>query len=229
MQMTPFQTDQWEKLEPKVKTLWRINGAISSFFIGLMVGLPEFFIGRNLGERYLLPEGVLGVLLFLTVMIIGQVFVAQSYENFRFKLGDEDLAVAKGIFWKQWKFISRNRVQHVDITAGPVNRYLGIVQVSIYVGGMAMAAAVIPGLTTARGEELRKRLVRDEPAKEPQPEVEPAPPQMVDDRPVWTPPGMEEAPTSPPVAPPTEPVQEIPAPQDPPTQQPPSDEEPPRG
>ena len=230
--MTPFNTEQWEQLEPKVKTLWRINGAISSVIFGAMVALPEYFIGRNLGARYLLPEGLIGVLVLIFLVVMSQVFVTKTYDNFRYNLGDDDLAVAKGIFWKQWKFISRTRVQHVDITAGPVNRYLGLVQVSIYVGGMAVPAAVLPGLTEATGEALRKRLVKDDPIPNdtaPDPGTDdPANPQTApeltgeEERPVWAPPGMDQAP--PELETPTETVTEPPT--TPPSAQ---EQEPPRG
>ncbi len=182
--MLPFETDQWESLEPQVRTLWRISGVINAFIIAALAAIPEFLITPKLRPEYLLPTGVITGTVFVIILIAGQVFVNLTYKNYRFSLGDDDLSVAKGVLWKSWRFISRNRVQHVDITAGPIARLLGLVHVSIYVGGMQTAAVSIPGLTKSRGEDLRHKLIRDVP-----PEITSVPTieAQNDDRPIWQP------------------------------------------
>lgn len=160
--MLPFNTENWEKLEPQVRILWRVTGAVNAVVFGLIVGVPEFIITRKLKATWPLPPGVLGLVIFLIALVLSQWFIERAYQNNRFLLGDNDLSVSKGVFWKTWRFISRNRVQHVDITAGPIARALGIVQISIFVGGMAHAAATIHGLTEERAERLRHSLVKDD-------------------------------------------------------------------
>lgn len=173
--MPAFDTESWEPLEKSVKMLWRAQQAIGSIFFGLILLLPEFILSREV-PKWPIPFGLISGTIFLLYLGIGQLFIGKKFESFRFQLGDDDLSVASGIFWKQWRFISRNRVQHVDITAGPIARALGIVQVSIFVGGMAAAAATIPGLTQSRGEELRHKLVKDRKPQILPPEEPPVPP-----------------------------------------------------
>lgn len=193
--MLPFNTETWESLEPKVQTLWRVSGVLNAFLFAGLVAIPEFIVTPKLRPEYLLPTGLFTGVVLVLFLIIGQIFVSLSYKNYRFLLGEDDMAVAKGVLWKSWRFISRNRVQHVDITSGPIARLLGLVHVSIYVGGMQTAAVSIPGLTKTRGEQLRQKLVRDD---VPEPEATPITPTtsaMIDSRPVWNP---ETPPTPPP-------------------------------
>lgn len=191
--MTPFKTDDWERLDSKVQLLWRITGLISSLIWGgLALGACFILVSASDGAIKISPFPTAAAV-FVVLLVVGQVFVSLSFENFRYKLGDQDLAITKGIFWKTWKFVSRNRVQHVDITAGPIARALGIVQVSIFVGGMPHAVAVIPGLSEANGELLRARLVHDE-RLEPKP-APPIPAPVEDSRPTWEPPQATPPPT----------------------------------
>ena len=216
-----LETETWEMLEPQVKTLWRVENLISTLIIALMVGVPEFLITRRLDNWRVPPLTITGGLLVLSLGI-GQWIVGRTYHLYRFRLGEDDLAVAKGVFWRSWRFVSRNRIQHVDISAGPIARALGLVNVSLFVGGMPTAAVSIPGLTEARGEQLRATLIKDTPKQATDEPIAPmvAPsdsdPQLPDLPPspiagtAWQPPGLEglaEIPTAPPAndTPPQEP------------------------
>lgn len=156
----PFDISEWERLEPQVRTLWRVGNLVTTAVFAGLLAIPEFLVTRRL-DWWFLPPLTVTVLVTLLSLGLGQYMVGKSFDRYRFRLGDDDLAVAKGVFWRNWRFVSRNRVQHVDITAGPVAQWLGLVEVSIYVGGMMTAAATIPGLTVRRGEELRARLIKD--------------------------------------------------------------------
>lgn len=161
----------WQKLDPKVRTLWRVSNAIATLVLaGLAAGLDVLF--RHEVPGWKIFPFALPVIVIVFVGGIGQFLVDKSFDCYRFELGEEDLAVAKGIFWKSWRFVNRNRVQHVDVTSGPVARALGLVHVSIFVGGMHTAAAYIPGVSQHEAEVLRSSLVRASDAgAAPQPEA----------------------------------------------------------
>ena len=179
----PLDTSGWKRLHPKVQTLWRLSNLVATFFAVIPVGFLAYGINQSARGPWWVPLAAVTVLL-VAGLAIGQAIVGRSYDRYRFALGEEDLAITKGVFWRSWRFISRNRIQHLDITAGPISRALGLVQVTVFVGGMHHAAATIPGLTEYEGEELRARLVTDrsQPAETPPP-LPPAPPEPPRDQP----------------------------------------------
>lgn len=150
----------WDHLDPNVKNLWRIGSLISSLIIGALPVFPILILQSNSPTRFATWMWAIPPAVFVIYLILGQIFVGRAFDCYRYRLGEDDIAVAKGIFWKSWRFVNRNRVQHVDLHAGPIARALGLVQINIYVGGMPEAAASIPGLSVARGEELRSRLIK---------------------------------------------------------------------
>ncbi|MFM9873715.1 MAG: PH domain-containing protein [Fimbriimonadaceae bacterium] len=149
----------WKKLEPKVQTLWRVTNGIMSLVLACLAIIPDLILRKEAGKWPLFPFA-LPLIAFVIIGILTQWIVGRSYQCYRYELGEDDLAVAKGVFWKSWRFVNRNRIQHVDLTSGPIARALGLVEVSIFVGGMHTAAVTIPGLSMSDGEKLRSTLVR---------------------------------------------------------------------
>jgi membrane protein YdbS with pleckstrin-like domain len=55
--------------------------------------------------------------------------------------------------------VARDRIQHIDINSGPMDRRFGLVQVVIHTAGMIGSVAAIPGLTPSEAEFLRQQLL----------------------------------------------------------------------
>ena len=64
-----------------------------------------------------------------------------------------------GVVWQVSRSIPRVRVQHVDVRSGPIDRALGLVEVSLHVAGSAGSVLTIPGLAPAEAETLREALL----------------------------------------------------------------------
>lgn len=151
-------TSTWTGLHPNVQKLWRVWGLLTPLLLAIPVGMFEWFVLRD-SKRWLVPEPAIALSVAVFGIVYGQIMVGRRFRNFRYLLGDEDLRVSYGVAWRTWRFIARNRVQHVDVTAGPISRALGIVEVSVFVGGLPTAAVTIPGLQPHVAEALRHRLV----------------------------------------------------------------------
>jgi uncharacterized protein len=70
---------------------------------------------------------------------------------------EDDLAVTQGLMWRRLVVVPYGRMQFVDVTAGPLERWLGIASVQLHTATPATSAA-IPGLTPAEATALRDRL-----------------------------------------------------------------------
>lgn len=150
--------DGWRSLDPKVRTVWRFNAVITGLFVGGFLVFLEWITMRKV-TGYPLPFGLWGVGGLILFGLPGLLFANLSWKNAKYRLGEDDLAYAKGIFWKTERYVNRARVQHVDITAGPISRMLGLVEVSIHVGTGAASAISISGLPPESAEELKRALL----------------------------------------------------------------------
>jgi membrane protein YdbS with pleckstrin-like domain len=158
----------WTKLDEKVKRVWRWGA-----FLG-----PLFFLVPGLGIAFAIerkrdlpvPLTFLVVGAYVLIAIISFVLVDKKFDAWRYRITEEDIATRSGIFWRNKRYVGRHRVQHVDVTAGPIQRALGLAEIKVYVAGGE--AASIPGLTEHEAERIRQTLLRQDKV----PPMAPAPP-----------------------------------------------------
>ncbi|MCH8978655.1 MAG: PH domain-containing protein [Armatimonadetes bacterium] len=160
----------WSHLDPTVSKLWRIEAAIAGVVYGAIFVAVEFVLANAI-EAWP-PVGLASGALALGLIAWLQYVAGKRYEFWRFEVGEDDLAVAHGIWWQTRAYIPRARIQHVDVTAGPISRALGLAVVSVYVGGQAGAVATIPGLEAGEADQLRRTLLRLDSVSEPPPVIQ---------------------------------------------------------
>lgn len=172
----------WQSLEPKVRSLWLAQAGIGSVFYAILFLGGDVVVRMAMDERWPLPPFMAGALLLILFASLSLFLASRKYDYWKYRLGDDDLAVGYGILWRTRRFISRARIQHVDISAGVIARSLGICEVSVFVGGQMSAAATIPGLRPEEAERLRGVLLDKPPvgafSEAEQPEEAPAPPPL---------------------------------------------------
>jgi uncharacterized protein len=72
---------------------------------------------------------------------------------------EDDLLLRKGILFRTLVVVPYGRMQYVDVSAGPVDRWLGIASVQLHTAS-AGSDASIPGLAPEEAARLRDRLAR---------------------------------------------------------------------
>ena len=150
---------EWTCLDPAVSKLWRIEAAVAGVVFGAIFVAVEFVLA-NVLEAWPVPAGLASGALGLALIAWLQYVTGKKYEFWRYEVGDDDLAVAHGIWWQTRAYIPRARIQHVDVEAGPISRALGLAAVSVFVGGLPGAVATIPGLQAEEADRLRRTLLR---------------------------------------------------------------------
>ncbi|GAA4223418.1 hypothetical protein GCM10022254_00480 [Actinomadura meridiana] len=71
----------------------------------------------------------------------------------------DDLIVTHGVLVKRLVVVPYGRMQFVDVTAGLLERWMGIATVRMHTAAAA-TDATIPGLPSAEAAQLRDRLAR---------------------------------------------------------------------
>jgi membrane protein YdbS with pleckstrin-like domain len=154
----PVQTTGVRSIHPAIKTVWRLSAGISLLVtsgIFLLVGVAlagAFDQPRWVG---LAAGGGLAVLISLPSLIL----VDRQWTNWTYQLREQDLVMTWGVFWQTRRCVARDRIQHIDINEGPLDRRFGLKQVVIHTAGMIGSVAAIPGLTHSEAEFLRQQLL----------------------------------------------------------------------
>jgi membrane protein YdbS with pleckstrin-like domain len=142
-------------VHPAVQIGWMFGRVFSAVFLATMVILAEASLARWVPLR----PPLFGLLVFVTVLALGLWHARLLFRSWRWALRPDDVVARYGVVWRVSRSIPRVRVQHVDVRSGPIDRALGLVEVSLHVAGSAGPVLTIPGLAPAEAEALRESLL----------------------------------------------------------------------
>jgi membrane protein YdbS with pleckstrin-like domain len=134
---------------------WVVGRVVNAFVLGTMAT----FAAASLTRWLTWPPPLLGLLVFVGALILGLWHARLLFASWQWALRDDDVLASYGVVWRVTRSIPRVRVQHVDVTSGPIDRALGLVHVSLHVAGSAGAVLAIPGLAPAEAKTLREALL----------------------------------------------------------------------
>ena len=84
--------------------------------------------------------------------LISSFYIAKSR---RYALREADLLFFEGILWQTTTAVAFNRIQHIDLTHGPLERKYNIATIKCFTAGGSGVDLKIPGLPLATAESLR--------------------------------------------------------------------------
>ncbi|MEY9487159.1 membrane protein YdbS with pleckstrin-like domain [Streptomyces calvus] len=93
----------------------------------------------------------------LALLAWGWVLLERNWRSWRYAERADDLLISRGVLWRQETVVPYGRMQLVEVTSGPVERYFGLASVQLHTAAAA-TDATIPGLDPAEAERLRDRL-----------------------------------------------------------------------
>lgn len=135
---------------------------------------PKLWMARQLvlaavAVPVVVGAGVLSVLFapaVVTVAVVGALLVVTAavwvglrgrYRSWSYTEREDDLIVSRGLLVRRLSVVPYGRMQFLDVTAGPVDRWLGLATVQLHTAA-ATTDACIPGLELVEAQRLRDRL-----------------------------------------------------------------------
>jgi membrane protein YdbS with pleckstrin-like domain len=150
----PLAPDE-QGVHPAVQLGWMFGRVFNAVFLASMAIFAEATLSRWVPLR----PPLFGLLVFVTVLGLGLWHARLLFKSWRWALRPDDVVARYGVIWRVTRSIPRVRVQHVDVRSGPIDRALGLVEVSLHVAGSAGPVLAIPGLAPAQAEALREALL----------------------------------------------------------------------
>lgn len=150
-------------VDPRSVKVARIIG-IPTILLIAMLPLVSITIGWALGGIpnivYLPLLGgllsILGFSLWFTVMWTGA-----HHRHLRYRVDESGLRIRRGVFWRKVILIPTSRVQHTDVSQGPVQRSFELATLTVHTAGTEGASISLAGLEHATATRLCDHLQPD--------------------------------------------------------------------
>lgn len=145
----------WRSLPTAARTRWRVQGVLVAMLLFAAPGAGLTVLGWLLVDAVALvvPVVVLGA-----AVALGITWANRRYERFGYRLDEDRLRVRDGVVIHSDAVAPLFRVQHVDLTRGPLQLAFDLATLSIHTASPA-ADITLPDLRTADAEQLRDEIL----------------------------------------------------------------------
>lgn len=140
---------EWRRVSPKLIVVRMIGSAIGYLIVAAIITVVAYFVE----SRWVWAGLIAWVLLALSQLAL----TPRRIRSWGYAERDEDLLIKHGLMYRKLVVVPYGRMQYVDVTAGPIDRALGLATVQLHTAS-AGSDASIPGLPVAEASRLRDQL-----------------------------------------------------------------------
>jgi uncharacterized protein len=83
------------------------------------------------------------------------------YRHLRYALDDTGIVIQRGVLWRSHIALPRARIQHTDVSQGPLQRRYGLGTLRLYTAGSRHTMIELPGLAHQDAIDLRDTLLAE--------------------------------------------------------------------
>ncbi len=129
----------------------QIRSAIGWFTLSAIIAVADAFLHWRFGTAFgfaVVPTLVLGVIAIVFL-------VPGRWRRLGYAFTDRELHVARGWFTYRHTVVPVSRVQHIDVSQGPIERTAGVATLILHTAGTEGSLVVLPGISRQRAEDIR--------------------------------------------------------------------------
>lgn len=148
-------------LDPDSVTLERITRGIFAAVFGAMTFVPliALLLGTGAGPlpRALLLLAWCALALFFAVL--AWFWPPLRYRHVSYVVDERGIRIRRGVVWRSRVSIPQSRVQHTDVSQGPIERSFGLATLIIHTAGTHHASVSLGGLRREDALRIRDHLI----------------------------------------------------------------------
>jgi uncharacterized protein len=139
-------------VDPNTVRVWRWHALITSMVLALPLLVILWRVDEPIWLLLLLLYGVLAAYLIW-------VWPPAYYEALEYGVDEHGIVIHRGVFWRSRMALPRARVQHSDVSQGPLQRRFGVATLKFYTAGSRFTKIELPGLAHEDALVLRDTLL----------------------------------------------------------------------
>jgi membrane protein YdbS with pleckstrin-like domain len=157
----PIADGRFRQLDPRSVQVARISGGITSAILAgvSLIGLVILLLAVRVGFLGALLLAV-GWLLLAAVLGTSSLFwPGLSYRHASYRVDPMGLRIRRGVVWRSETSVPKSRIQHTDVSQGPIERGFGLATLIVHTAGTENASVSLGGLTHETALGIRDFLI----------------------------------------------------------------------
>jgi len=152
--LSPSYNQGLTPLHPPHKSLLRIQMILRALILLILASVAETLLYMHhevQAGMVLVPAAVFA---FLMISVLPH----RIYRRWGYDMGDAQLRVLRGYLWRTDTIVPFNRIQHIDVAQGPLQRMFDLSTLIVHTAGTHNSIVTLPGLATADAESMRETI-----------------------------------------------------------------------
>jgi len=154
--LPPIDEDEFEPMPARYRRQrWTVFAVVVCLGIGVLCA-PIVWLAL---QEEVIPDPVWGML--IAMGLISLLWAVEEFRGFPVRgvlLRERDLTFRSGFWVRETVTVPFNRIQHSEVSQGPLARAFGVCTLKLYTAGSSGANLRVPGLDFERAQELRAYL-----------------------------------------------------------------------
>ena len=153
--------DGFLRLDPRYVLVRQIGGLITTGVIATIALLALVSVAVATRPSWSIIWLGTGGWLLATALLTWWLWTwpSKAYTYASYRLDDDGLEIRRGVIWRGIVNVPRTRVQHTDVSQGPIERSHGLSTLVVHTAGTEHAMVVLPGLSREDALSLRDQLL----------------------------------------------------------------------
>ena len=153
--------DGFLRLDPRFIQVRQIVGLVTTAVIATIALVALVSVAVATRPPWSLIGIGAGAWFVATVLLAWRLWTwpAKSYEYASYRLDADGLEIRRGVIWRGIVNVPRTRVQHTDVSQGPIERSYGLSTLVVHTAGTEHAMVALPGLSREDALSLRDQLL----------------------------------------------------------------------
>lgn len=149
-------------LDPRSVSHGRLVGGITALAVtsALLMGLIIVLLAVHDIPRLLraaIPIATFGAIAALGVFAWR--WPVLDHRHAAYRLDHDGIEIRKGVWWRSVANVPRSRIQHTDVSQGPLERNFGLSTLHVFTAGTAHSEVTLHGLEHERALRIRNHLL----------------------------------------------------------------------
>lgn len=141
-------------LEPGQLWVMRIRAAALALAVLIAAGIAETILADQIG----LTRGIIVLPLLLPLLYAVFIAPARRFRAWGYAMDADELAVRRGVWTEVHTVVPLDRVQHIDVAQGPLERGFGVCRLIVHTAGTMHSQVALPGLARETAERMRDEI-----------------------------------------------------------------------
>lgn len=142
------------QVDPATIRVWRWHYLIVTVLLAAAAGATLFPLPDVPGLGIAVATAVVGI-------VCSWLWPALYYRHLHYRVDTTGIVIQRGVLWRSHIALPRVRIQHTDVSQGPLQRHYGVGTLRLYTAGSRHTMIELPGLAHADAIALREALLAE--------------------------------------------------------------------